>query len=243
MSDRPNIILIMTDQQRGDCLSIDGHPVLDTPNMDQIGAMGARFTKAYTTCPSCIAARRSLMTGQHPQTHGLVGYQDAVNWDHPPTMPEMLRQAGYQTFLAGRSMHLHPARKRYGFDEMVQAGWVSDYEPWLREHGGADTGGWQGGGVSNNDWTARPWHLDDHLHHTNWTVTESLRFLERRDPTCPLFMVVSFLSPHPPLQPPAFYMDRYLRQDLPEPFIGDWATPPEYDGIGDDVSALSLIHI
>ena len=76
MTDRPNIVLIMTDQQRGDCLSAERHPVLLTPNMDSIGHRGTRFRKAYSTCPVCIPARRSLLSGQFPPTHGLVGYRE-----------------------------------------------------------------------------------------------------------------------------------------------------------------------
>src|SRR5690606_20733754 len=95
-------------------------------------------------------------------------------------------------------------------------------------------GGFYGGGVMHNDWTARPWHLPDALHPTQWTVSRAIDFLHDRDPSCPFFLVVSFLAPHPPLNPPAFYMDRYLRQTLPDPVIGDWAAPPEHDGLGDD---------
>ena len=58
-SDRPNIVLILTDQQRGDALGIDGHPVLQTPNLDWLAATGARFARAYAECPSCVPARRS----------------------------------------------------------------------------------------------------------------------------------------------------------------------------------------
>ncbi|MBM4085438.1 MAG: arylsulfatase, partial [Planctomycetes bacterium] len=76
-------MLIMTDQQRGDCLSLDGHPALLTPNMDNIGGQGVMFRRAYTTCPSCVPARRSLMTGQYPATHGMVGYRDGVEWKAP----------------------------------------------------------------------------------------------------------------------------------------------------------------
>lgn len=116
---RPNFLLIMTDQQRGDCLSIDGHPVLLTPNMDSIAGSGARFRHAYSTCPVCIPARRSLMTGRFPTGHGMVGYAENVEWHAPPTLPGVLRDAGYQTALVGRSMHLSPPRKRYGFESMV----------------------------------------------------------------------------------------------------------------------------
>jgi arylsulfatase A-like enzyme len=48
---RPNIILITTDQQRGDCLSCDGHPVVETPYLDELAEDGARFKHAYTSLP------------------------------------------------------------------------------------------------------------------------------------------------------------------------------------------------
>ena len=240
MPDRPDILLIMTDQQRGDCLSAAGHPVLMTPNMDSIANNGVRFTNHYTTCPSCVAARRSLLSGQFPPTHGMVGYRDGVEWDAPPTLPGVLREAGYQTVLVGRSMHQHPPRKRYGYEHMVTHGWASDYNEWLEANAPRDSGNWHGGGVMHNDFTARPWHLDDHLHVTNWTVERALEVMRKRDPSCPLFLTVSFLGPHPPLQPPGFYMERYLRTAVPDPVIGDWAQPPEGDGFGGNVAPQAI---
>jgi len=240
---RPNILLIMTDQQRGDCLSLERHPALLTPTMDRVGGMGTHFSRAYSTCPSCIAARRSLLSGQFPATHGMVGYRDGVEWDAPPTLPGVLSDAGYHTCWVGRSMHQHPTRKRYGFDHMVLSGRdTSDYEEWLAEHAPAGSGGYYGTGVMHNDWTARPWHLPEAYHHTNWTVNQSLDFLDKRDPSCPFFLAVSFIAPHPPLVPPAPYMDRYLRCDLPEPVIGDWAEPPPGDGLGQG-QAPSRVHL
>ncbi len=231
--DRPNVLLIMTDQQRGDCLGIDGHPVLLTPTMDHIAAQGVRFSRAYTTCPSCIAARRSLLSGQFPATHGMVGYRDGVEWDAPPTLPQVLSDEGYHTYLVGRNMHQHPSRKRYGYDHMViHKGDDSDYEEWLSRRQPEGSGGYYGTGVMHNDWTARPWHMPEAYHQTNWTVNQALEFLQKRDPSCPFFLTVSFLAPHPPLIPPAPYMERYLRVDLPEPVIGDWATPPPNNGLG-----------
>ena len=232
---RPNVILIMTDQQRGDCLSLAGHPVLLTPNMDSIGGSGVFFRRAYTLCPSCIPARRSLMVGQFPSTHGMVGFRDGIDWEAPPTLPGVLRDAGYQTAIVGRNMHLYPRRRRYGFDEMVIA--PADYDRYVADNQTGDRIKAMGHGISGNGWTARPWHLDEKLHQTTWTVTEALRFLERRDPSCPFFLTVSFTAPHPPLTPPAFYLDRYLRLDLPEPAIGSWAVPPSNHGLGADVQS------
>ncbi|MBU0611360.1 MAG: arylsulfatase [Armatimonadetes bacterium] len=235
---RPNFVLIMPDQHRGDCLSLAGHPAVLTPNLDSIGGAGVHFTQAYTTCPSCIAARRSLMTGQFPATHGMVGYHDHLEWNAPPTLPGVLREHGYQTALVGRTMHLYPTRKRYGFDEMVLH--TDDYRRYLADNQAGDRAGMFDHGISRNGYTARPWHLDEKLHPTTWTVTEALRFLERRDPSCPFFLVVSFIAPHPPLVPPAFYLDRYLRQDLPAPALGDWATPPPNGGLGRDVETYRV---
>ncbi len=231
--DRPNVLLIMTDQQRGDCLSIDGHPVLLTPTMDRIAGQGVRFSRAYTTCPSCIAARRSLLAGQFPSTHGMKGYQPEVEWNPPATLPQVLADEGYHTCLVGRSMHQHPRRKRYGYDHMILSeGADSDYEEWLSRHAPEGSGGYYGTGVMHNDWTARPWHMPEAYHQTNWTVNRALEFLRKRDPSCPFFLTLSFLAPHPPLVPPAPYMERYLRMDLPEPVIGDWAVPPQNKGLG-----------
>ena len=57
--EKPNILLFVTEQHRGDCLGIEDHPVLMTPNMDAIAGAGVRFSSAYSSCPTCIAARRS----------------------------------------------------------------------------------------------------------------------------------------------------------------------------------------
>jgi sialidase-1 len=242
MTDLPNILFIHTEHHRGDSLGCEEHPVLLTPTMDTIAYQGARFRHFYSACPSCIAARRSMLTGQLPQTHGLVGYQDGLEWDGVPTLPGLLRDRGYQTVHIGRSMHQHPSRKGYGFEWMEigedYMAWLSDQNP---RHGIED---WFGSGVMHNDWTARPWHLDEDLHQTNWTVERALRFMERRDPSRPFFLSLGFTAAHPPFQPPAFYFERYLRTGVPDPALGDWAQPPRLDEMGsEDYVAAHRINL
>lgn len=251
--DRPNILLIMSDQQRGDCLSIERHPVLLTPHMDHLAHMGTRFTRAYTTCPSCIPARRSLMSGLYPATNGMVGYKDSVPWAPRTTLPAELARAGYQTAIVGRCMHLFPLEESFGFEVRVEqdhrdgrgdaycrdliAGspyGEQDYHLFgmLRSHG-----------LTSNGWTARPWHLDESLHPTTWTVSQACKFLQTRDASRPFFLTASFVAPHPPLNPPAFYFDRYHRMnDLPVPAIGDWAEPPPNGGLGLSVDS-DRVHL
>ena len=70
---RPNLILIMADQMRGDCLGADGNTYIETPNLDFLAANGTRFRHAYTACPSCTPARATLMTGMNQWHTGILG--------------------------------------------------------------------------------------------------------------------------------------------------------------------------
>ena len=108
------------------------------------------------------------------------------------TIASELTRAGYQTCWVGRSMHQTPPRKRYGFEQMVVNDHripFDDYDAWLQRQQPEGSGGYYGTGVMHNDWTARPWHLPEACHHTNWAVNLALDFLRRRDPTCPFFLV------------------------------------------------------
>ncbi|MBT3378363.1 MAG: arylsulfatase [Lentisphaerae bacterium] len=238
---RPNILLLMTDQHRGDCLGIAGHPVVQTPYLDSIGGTGAYFPHAYSACPVCIPARRTLMSGQRPVTH-------RVLMNHPtlldePTLPTMLSDTGYQSHLVGK-LHLHPERKLYGFDS---AEWAdgpglglqmstrdldpaaerlsreNDYVRFLRRRGVAMPAAPYGHGMNGNGYPTRPWHLDENLHFSTWCADSAVDFVERRDPTRPFFLKVSFFHPHTPCTPPPCYWDLYMGMDLPEPVIGEWA--------------------
>ena len=85
LKNQPNILLIVTDQQRGDCLGLDPHAhPLQTPHLDYLARSGLHCTRAYAECPSCIPARRSLMTGTAPAANGIVGFQGAECT--PPTL-------------------------------------------------------------------------------------------------------------------------------------------------------------
>jgi arylsulfatase A-like enzyme len=228
----------MPDQMRGDCLRLAGHPVLLTPNMDEIGRQGAFFPHAYTTCASCIPARRSLLTGQVPASHGMVGYREGVPL-RAPTLPQCLRDGGYATAIAGRYMHQWPYEEGYGYEQRILGSTYKQddaYARWLDEKA-PEFGGIRGLGLSSNGWQARPWPLDDHLHPTHWTVQQARQVLAQYRDNRPLFLTTSFYAPHPPLCPPAFYMERYLRQSLPPAAIGDWAIPPHNQGIGAGVDA------
>ena len=113
-------------------------------------------------------------------------------------------------------------------------GATNDYLDWL--HGEIPLNRWaMAHGATPNGWIGRPSHLPEERTHAFWCVSEAINFLQRRDPSAPFFLKVSFIDPHPPFTPPQFYYDRYHWQDLPSPVIGDWADPVEAPTRGIDI--------
>ena len=192
MADRPNVVLICVDQWRGDCLSIDGHPVVQTPYLDGWALDGARFARAYSATPTCVPARAALYTGLSQRRHGRVGYQDGVPWDYPVTIASEFTRHGYQTEAIGK-LHVYPERSQMGFQHVVlHDGFlhyarahhadhdrVDDYLPWLRQQLGRDADYFDHG-VNCNSVVARPWDKPEHTHPTNFVVTQGIDFLRRR---------------------------------------------------------------
>jgi len=102
MSDRPNILFIMTDQQRADCLGCYGHPLLKTPNIDALAAGGARFDRFYVATPVCMPNRASIMTSRMPSGHR--GRYNGIGLGlEEVTFVEVLRNSGYATAHFGKS--------------------------------------------------------------------------------------------------------------------------------------------
>jgi arylsulfatase A-like enzyme len=240
--ERPDILLIMTDQMRGDCLSLENHPVLMTPNIDGIGRQGTHFMRAYTTCPSCIPSRRAMLTGRHPKNNGLVGYREGCPLAHP-TFAQALVDSGYRTTLVGRHMHQYPYEEGYGFQDRTDASCYVENDAYFKalETAFPGQGGVKGHGLSNNGWTAKSWHFPDPWHPTSWIATRTRDQIRGASDDRPHFITASFYAPHPPFLPPAFYFERYLRLDLPGTAIGDWAEPPDGNSRGCRVDSNRVV--
>ncbi|WP_125610879.1 arylsulfatase [Specibacter cremeus] len=236
---RPNVILICADEWRGDCLSAEGHPHVQTPHLDELAGRGARFRHAYSATPTCVPARVALFTGQSQERHGRVGYEEGLPFDvvHPVTLQGEFRKAGYQTQAIGK-LHVYPERSRVGFDDVVlhdgflhharrehrrDFKFFDDYVPWLRRQPGVSPDEeYFDHGAGCNSTAARPWDKPERLHPTSWAASEAIEWLYRRDPTRPFFLYLSFHRPHPPYDPPAWAMDMYLDLPAVERRVGDW---------------------
>ena len=223
---KPDILLIMPDQMRGDCLSVLDHPVLKTPQIDQLAKEGTLFRRAYSTVTSCIPARHSLLTGLFPQTSGSVGFK--ARPFVTPTMPGLLADAGYSTVLVGRNMHQPPESGDCGYQKRILGSTYvngDDYDKFLRK-AAPETGGirklFSDLGITANNWKAKPWPLDDKLHPTEWVAYQSRKAVKETTANQSLFLTASFYAPHPPLFPPKKYFDKYMNQPLPTPAQGDW---------------------
>jgi len=225
--DRPNILLLMSDQHRGDCLGADGNTVIQTPNLDRLAAGGVRFRCAYSSTPTCTPARAALLTGMSPWSHGMLGY-GAVAEHYPVELPRLLRDAGYYTLGIGK-MHWTPQRALHGFHRTIldesgreeSPGFRSDYRSWLfSESPGADP---EPTGIDWNGYAAKPFPLPERLHPTAWTADTAIHFLRDYKGPAPWFLKVSFERPHSPYDPPPRWMNRYSGAPLPPVRAGTWA--------------------
>jgi len=225
-AERPDILFLMPDQMRGDCLSILGHPVVRTPQLDELAKQGTLFRRAYSPVPSCIPARFALLTGMYPQTSGVVGY--AARPITTPTLPGVLADAGYVTVLVGRNMHQLPASGTCGYQKNILASTYvagDGYDEFLKKaapeyNGIRDLVAKLG--LDNNRWPAAPWPVADELHPTAWIVQQSRQVIRETPAGQPLFLTSSFYAPHPPLFPPKKFFDAFLKKNLPPVARGDW---------------------
>jgi arylsulfatase A-like enzyme len=102
-ANRPNLVLLLTDDQRWDCLGCAGHPFLKTPNIDRLAAEGVHFRNAFVTTSICCVSRASYFTGRMCRHHGVGDFNTPL----PPrvletSLPAMLKAAGYRTGIVGK---------------------------------------------------------------------------------------------------------------------------------------------
>lgn len=223
---QPHIILLMTDQQRGDALGCMGNRAVISPHLDRLAAEGTLFVSGYSSAPSSTPGRAGLLTGLSPWHHGMLGYGRMAE-KYPYEMPRMLRDLGYYTFGIGK-MHWFPQKALHGFhatliDESGRAespDFVSDYHEWFQLQAPGKNPDLTG--IGWNDHGAGTYRLDERLHPTAWTGQTAVELIRHYDDERPLFLKVSFARPHSPYDPPARYLDMYKNTTIPAPSVGDW---------------------
>lgn len=216
-TDRPNILLIMTDQQRYDTIAALGNPIIRTPALDRLVHGGTAFTRAYTPSPVCVSARCALLTGLPPHRTGCVDNMPMPQ--DTPSLMEALAGAGYQTHGVGKMHFVPDARKLWGFesrDFSEEGGGEDDFLAFLRAAGYGHVCD-PHGVRSEMYYIPQPSQVPARLHHTAWVADRSLAFLERRDRARPFFLWTSFIKPHPPFEAPVPWNKLYRCAEMPLP--------------------------
>jgi len=251
MNARPNIIFLMTDQQRWDALGAV-NPVVKTPALDALARQGIRFTQAVCQAPMCIPSRNAMMTG-------LYASQTGIRWNEDPVydertfpvdpIPEMLRKAGYQTAGFGKT---HWGRLPYGAPVSTRG-----FE--VRYVGAREVGLEDGATVYQDDddpeglaayrrevaayndgeenlagYIGCTSEVDAKCHRDGWVAEKCFEFLENGiDSSRPLFLYLSFLKPHAGFNIPGGFESLYDIADIP-----DMALPPWDRESGTHIAAL-----
>jgi arylsulfatase A-like enzyme len=124
---RPNVVFILTDDQRFDLLGCMGHPYLKTPHLDRIAAEGALFENAFVTTSLCSPSRASFLSGLYAHTHGVVNNFTEYPTDLP-SFPLALQDEGYETAYIGK-WHMGEMNDaaRPGFDYWISHKGQGDY--------------------------------------------------------------------------------------------------------------------
>ncbi len=235
---RPNILLLLTDQQRWDALGVNGNQDIQTPNLDRLAAEGVNFNHCFVQNPVCMPSRASLLTGQYPGTLAITHMGVPV----PPetaTLPRLLRNGGYRSANIGK-LHFLPHANRdhrtvhpdYGFDVLEIAdepGPYDDaYRAWVRRIAPdqldlislglpPNAAIWQQTMRETNaiahpaerfPKAALAFRGRSDLTHTAFVAEQTRSFIEAQQGT-PWLCIAGFYSPHSPWVAPQEFLDRY----------------------------------
>lgn len=222
---RPDIVLVITDQQRYETIRALGFAHVDTPVLDRLVREGTYFSRCYVTGASCVPARASLFTGVYPHTNGIL--TNASSWRH--TWVETLAASGYLCANVGK-MHTQPMDAPAGFAERIV---VENKDRSMAKRGRDFVDAWDkaltAAGVDKPglptyrllpDYAERlgayEWSLDESLHPDVFVGSTAAEWVARHaDDARPWFLEVGFPGPHPPYDPPERFIAPYRESVLP----------------------------
>lgn len=214
-----HILLIITDQQRWDTIAALGNSRIQTPSLDALALDSVVFEKCITPSPVCVPARFSLFSGQYPARSGC-NNNNPENCYQGKGFYAQVTEAGYQSCCVGKMHHLIDPygsmgfEKRYSQEELADE--RDDYTKFISEkHPGVfDYHGMR----SEMYYVPQISPLPQEDHPTQWVGDRSIDFINGCDPNRPMFLMTSFIHPHPPFAPPAPWQKLY-RNDPPAPFL------------------------
>jgi arylsulfatase len=234
---QPNVLFLMTDQQRFDTIAALGNRDIYTPNLDRLVGRGVSFTNAYSACPVCVPARYTVRTGcESPTTrcfhNGVTppaeGQAPTMTGRCGPYLAQTLSGLGYRTFGIGK-FHTRPWNEPLGYDVHLHseelyatpeqrradsfAGWIA------REHPQFDFIEGLMGERTEMYYMPQMSPMPASVTVEGWAAARAVEQLQARDAR-PYFGFVSFIGPHPPFAPPLPFNRLYDPDRLPNPVRG-----------------------
>ena len=218
-----NILFIVSDEYRHDCLGVAGHPIVKTPNLDKFAGQGVRFTRAYAASPVCSPSRATLFTGRYPQVHGVKQNNMPFSEDEV-TLPRLLRAQGYRTGIVGK-LHLQGADDWFDYAQITDGGRGDGYEAFLRASkqfitGIANTAAVEGSlvGAGKTPLKIGTSVLPEDKFEEAWVADRAVDFLRaQKEQSQPWFLFLSLFKPHSEYVIPAPFDKMYAAKDMPLP--------------------------
>ena len=236
----PNVLFIITDQQRPDTLGCLGHAHMRTPNIDRLAESGLCLTNAYVQSTVCVPSRACMLSCKYAHSHGAT---DNGMWirDEDTNYIHDFRNAGYHTAAIGK-IHSKPVHHPCGFEFR----WVAEN----KNHKGSTKPGFEDDdyGVmlralghdrpgacyqdTEHDWFselgAAIWPLPEELYYDNVVGAKAVDYVERHDFETPLYLHVGFPGPHDPFDVTESDLAAYGDPELPEPvgYEGEFEDKP-----------------
>jgi len=224
-ADSPNILFIAIDDLNDWVGPLQGHPQVQTPNLDRLAARGTTFTNAHCQSPLCNSSRTSLMTGLRPDTTGIYGlapwFRTCDAFANVVTLPQYLHTHGYRTYSTGKIYHVGYGRKPTDHEFQV-LGPPAGVRVWPKKKL-VDT-------PSKNklvDWGVFP--QDDKDQGDYQVATWAVEQLQS-NPEEPFFLSVGFFLPHVPCYATQSWFDLYPEKSLKMPPVlrGDRNDTPRF---------------
>lgn len=238
VDDRPNILFVMTDQQRFDTIAALGNQDVCTPHMDRLVRRGVSFSNAYSTCPVCVPARYTIRSGSEPTRTGLFSNSTGPTVHAEiaercgPYLAQTMKELGYRTFGVGK-FHAQPWDADEGFEVQLRSEELYEspeqrsgdaYASWIaREHPEYNWIEALMGERTEMYYVPQMSPLPAELTVEAWTAQRAVELIVEDHPA-PYFGFVSFIGPHPPLAPPLPFNRMYDPDRMPAPVKGELAT-------------------
>ncbi len=220
MKRQPHILFLFTDQQRRDTIHALGNERICTPALDELAARSAVFDRCFTPAPVCVPARFSMFAGQYPGRTGCCNNNGRYAYDGEGFYAR-LTAAGYQSCCVGKMHHSKDPYGPMGFGRRWTQEELSrpedDYTRFIMASPYKDVFDYNGM-RSEMYYVPQISQLPAEVHPTQWVGDRSVEFIRSCQPDRPLFLMSSFIHPHPPFAPPAPWNKMY-RTVSDEPYM------------------------